>query len=385
MEDILEKIYKSGLRLLEPLELEETYKTIVDEAVRLVGAEYGSIAFKNGSDFQRVYSSSPIAYKSPIRKRAYVYEAFTKQKPLIVHASKTSKAHPELKELGIQSTIHIPLSYRGRAVGVLIINSPKNQKFGKKELDILKIFGSFASLAIRKNQLYNEARTSLEVKDKFIQLASHELRTPLTSISGYIQLLHSRLSEHTGVEGKWIKELLFESRRMTNLVAEIVEINRLNAGRAQFKLEELNLGDIVLEALNKFKSIYPHKKIKYSNSSKIPEKVIGDKEKLLLVVNQLLDNATKFSPSDSEVEVILESSKKYNSLSIRDYGEGISKDHLEKIFEGFYKGEHVHKSGMGLGLYLTKMIIDGHKGDLKINSKLQKGTKITISLPKPSL
>src|SRR5690606_7915517 len=118
-----------------------------------------------------------------------------------------------------------------------------------KETDILKLFGSFASLAIKKNELYEETKNALEVRDMFISLASHELRTPLTSINGYIQLLHSRKDKLGHSESKWINELYEESKRLTNLVRELLEVNRIKQGQLQFILRETKFSDIVTSAI----------------------------------------------------------------------------------------------------------------------------------------
>src|SRR5260221_3851234 len=178
MNDTLEKIYKAGLKFLDPLDPQQTYATIIEEAVKLVKADYGSIALQEDGEFKKVYSTSPVWFKSEVRKKANAYKVFTTGKPIILGASKTNKAHPELDEIGIKSSILIPLSYRKKAIGVLIVNSRKVQHFGENELEVLKLFGSQASLAIRKTQLYNETKQALETRDLFISMAAHELRTP---------------------------------------------------------------------------------------------------------------------------------------------------------------------------------------------------------------
>src|SRR5581483_1842906 len=128
-ESILEKIYRSGLKLLAPLNSDETYSTIVQEAIKLVGAEYGSILLEQDGELKRIYSSYTPLSQTPPRKRANTYTAFTKHKTIIAGISNMARAHPELKRLGIKSTVFFPLSYHGKAIGVLVVNSKNEQKF----------------------------------------------------------------------------------------------------------------------------------------------------------------------------------------------------------------------------------------------------------------
>ena len=197
MKNILAKISRFSLKLLVPLTAQESYALIVAEGVKLIEGDYGSIMIRDGNEFKRVYTTSPILYHSRVQQKAYSYRAYVQKKIFIVPTAKTVRAHPELKVLGMKYSIHIPLSYKNESIGVLIINS-RNKAPTKQELENLKLFGSMASLAIRKTQLYEETKNALETRDHFISMASHELRTPLTSVSGYIQLLRTKLAKNKG-------------------------------------------------------------------------------------------------------------------------------------------------------------------------------------------
>lgn len=159
----IEDIYKSVLRFLEPLTLDETYKRVVGEAVRLVKGASGSF-FERGT--QKGYKS--------------------------------------------RQSLHIPLSYQNEPIGVLIVSPKKDNKFSPKDREVLKLFASMASLAIKKAQL-----------DEGTKRLSHELRTPLTTISGYVQLLQSKIKPENGVPKIWIDELSKEVSRLTLLIKEL--------------------------------------------------------------------------------------------------------------------------------------------------------------------
>lgn len=383
MDSILEKIYKSSLKLLEPLNPEETYQVIVKEAIKLVGADYASLLFPGKNGFEVAYSTLPIDLKR--RKKGNTYKAFKENKAYVLQKNAFSKTHPGLTRLGLISNVYIPISYRNKSIGVLIVNSKKERYFTEKELNILQLFGSMASLGIRKTQLYDQTQKALELREQFIPLAAHELRTPLTSINGYIQLLYTKLSKSKDIEGRWISELNFESKRMTRLVAELVEINRINSNQLNLLFRECLISKLIENAISSFEQIYPDRKIKIKSELSDKQIIIGDQERLTMVISHLLDNAAKFSPSDTQIDLNLKQKPKEILISIQDYGDGISKQDLAPIFEGFYKGQFLHKTGLGLGLFLTKAIIEAHKGEIKLKSKLKKGTKVTLTLPKARL
>ncbi|MBI2021888.1 GAF domain-containing sensor histidine kinase [Candidatus Daviesbacteria bacterium] len=415
MDNVLEKIYRSGLKFLVPLTPEETYKLIVDEAIKLVRGEVGSISLKQDGELHRVYTSSPAAYnhfaktslsqsedegeewlKLPRQmKRSGLSlkhknsadfqsaEAY-KIKPVPLNFNQISKVHPEVKNTMIYSDMIVTLSYRNKSIGVLTVMSTKRNQFSQKELNILKLFGPLASLAIRKTQLYDETRRALETRDLFISMAAHELRTPLTSVNGYIQLLYSKLSGGQSVESRWVEQLSWEILRLTNLVNELLEINRIKKRQLEYHWKESSLLSIIKRVILNLKFAHPNRRIEFINLLENSlDVVIGDFDKLLQAFTNLLENAIKFSPPDKEVEVNLSSKKNYFYIVIKDQGKGIFKEDIPKVLEGFYKGLQNYREGMGIGLFLAKNIINSHHGDINIFSKPNRGTIVKVKLPKP--
>jgi len=384
--EIIEKIYTAGLKLLEPLDAATLYKTIAHEAVKLVEGDEGRVLLRQNGDFQLVYAFPDIAKDTKSRKKGFAYKALVSKQAFIVDTSKHPNIHPELRERGVKSILFIPLSHKKESMGVLVVQSYVDKKFSQAELDILKLFGSFASLAIRKTQAFDEAQRALEIRDRFIPLAAHELRTPMTTISGYIQLLNSRMSKHDTQEGKWIRQLSIENKRLTNLISELLEVNRINVGKMEFILHECDLASIIRKAIEQFESVGVRQKFKFINHVE-PEDdhLIADADKLFKALTSILDNSIKFSSAGSEINVKFKSTKSDLVLRITDQGTGINKKDLSKIFESFYKGEVDEQKGLGLGLFLAKSIIEKHKGDIVVRSKEKKGTVVEIRLPKVNL
>jgi signal transduction histidine kinase len=383
MDDTLEQIYRAGRKFLVPLSPEQTYETIIHEALKLADGHYGSIFLEENGELVRIYTSEDKLTKIRPRSDGYTYQTYRSGKLHLITAEELEKIHPTSRGMGIKSTVFVPISYRNHSIGVLSIHRTNDQNFTKKQLQALQHFGSYISLAIRKTQLNSELAEALKSRDLFIAMAAHELRTPLTSVSGYIQLLFNRYSSQETVEANWVKQLYWESIRLNKLAKELLEINQVRLGKLSFFWEERDLKEIIDRALTASNFVFPTRKITLKNSVKKPKAIIvGDFDKLIQVLTNILENAIKNSPPDSSIEVVFEEKKKYYTVCVIDKGYGIPKKDIKKIGQEFYKGENSRAEGMGLGLYLANYIIDHHKGELKIKSKLKVGTKVFINIPK---
>ncbi len=383
MDSVLKKIYRSALKFLVPLSMDETFELVVTEAMKLTKADYGTIYLENNGSLDRTYASSPFFYNIEPRNDGYTYTVFKKRKPILLSFQEMQEIHPQVRKLGVRSDMIVPLYNRGESMGVLSVMSKRADFFTNKHLNILNFFTPLASLAIRKNQLYDETKHALEVRDMFIAMASHELRTPLTSINGYIQLLHNKLSGSDSVESRWVEQLYKESIRLTNLANELLAINRIKAGQLQYLWKECSLREIIQRAIQNFSFITQDRTILFEDKlSTKKDLVIGDYDKLLQVMDNLLENAAKFSPPQTNIDLCLAEDKKFLIISIKDHGQGIKKEDISKVAEGMVRGSGQQPEGLGIGLFLVQNIIKEHRGTVKIQSKLNKGTIVTIKLPK---
>lgn len=385
MDNILENINKASLKLLEQLTTHDTLATIVDEAIKLVEADEGLILLKENEELKNVYGSTPVAAAIIPRKRGFAYTSYRERKAFVIGKEDIMRHDPKSVALGVRSWIFIPLSYRKDSIGVLVVRSYKeNIIYTERELSILSLFGSMASLAIKKAQQYHEATKALEIRDMFISMAAHELRTPLTSINGYIQLLYSKLAQREGVEGKWIKELYEESKRMTTLIKELLEVNRIKAGQQQFMWQECNLVDVLTEAIQETQSLhqFQEREVEFENKLRLGEdRVIGDPSKLSKVFANIIDNAFKYSSKTTRVLIDISLKAGFITVSIKDQGKGIDEKDMPHIFTGQHKGEG-GEEGLGIGLFFVESVIRQHRGSIDVKTKLKKGTTFIIKLPK---
>lgn len=379
----LQKIYEASLKFLVPLTPEETYRIIVHEAMKLVGGESGVIVLEKNGKLQRVHKESPKGFPTlRMRKEGYTQKAFREQKALVVHSNELFKVRPKLIAAGVKSNVYIPLVYKNKSIGVLIIRSHSKCYFNHDEPLILQSFGAMASVAIRKAQLYAETLNALKTRDLFVAMAAHEFRTPLTTIAGYSQLLINKLPPQSS-QSKWIKELYWEIGRLTSLVNDFLEVSRIQGGKFRYTFREHNLTEIIEKAVSEFKfGRSKHKLIFHNKLNKREDKIICDFERILQALNNLIENAAKFSDSGKDISITLSFKSPYFILAVRDFGIGISNKDKSRIFDPFYRNDQAERGGAGLGLFLTKNIMEAHRGFIKIDSKVGKGTTIEVRLPK---
>lgn len=382
--EILTRLYHSTLFFLEPLKLEERFKIAVEEAGKVAGADCGSIFLgdRNG-ELVRVYTNVPPIRQVEPREKGYSHKSFTNGKLYIVTELKLKKIHIELYNVGVRSLIIIPLSFNHETIGVLTLQSKIPQVMDKTTINVINLFGSLISLGIRNSQLYEKTMESVEERDLFISLASHELKTPLTTISAYADLIAKKIYSHQFPSERSVEVLTQEIKRLKHMLNELLAIDQVKTGQLSYRWKEINILNTVKRAIINFKFSYPGYKVFLENDLNLKSRMIqGDTEKLQQVFTNLLNNAAKFSTKTTPIVVALFAEGKYINITVTDYGKGIRKNEQNKVFREFFKAKGNRREGMGLGLYIVKGIIEKHKGTIEIYSRLNKGTIMTVKLPK---
>lgn len=377
---VTEKLYISSLNFLSKLTPQETYKKIVDEARKLTGAEHGSVFLRKNKTFKRVYTSIPDKTLVEPRKKGFSYTAYKERRILIVTIEEILKYHPEFeKKSDLKSLILFPLFYNQKSIGVMSLLSKKRNYFDKHKIRTLKLFTSMASLAIHKVQLYSDIQKTVQDRDLFIDSISHELKTPLTVISIYTQMLKSGKSKTSKKE---IYEKIFnETKRLSRMVEQIFHTNQIKSNKYVYNWEECSVKEIIRQAEEYFLLNHPKREIVIIDKTKSYCNVVGDFEKLLQVVVNIIDNAAKYSPKNTKIKVNLKNDENFVIIDVKDKGKGIDKNEIPKLFQRFYRGKANKERGLGLGLFLAKRIIEKHNGEIMISSKKKKGTKVEIKLP----
>jgi PAS domain S-box-containing protein len=231
-----------------------------------------------------------------------------------------------------------------------------------------------------------EAKEVDRLKDEFLGMISHELKTPLVSMTSLTQTLSKELSKFSNEEQKKDFALILDDARKLNfIISNILELTRIRSKEAGLKKRKIQVNKLIGEVLSVIEKLARSKDIKIERklSKRIP-KVTADKNKIGVVITNLLDNAIKFTPKNGKIKIETKKEKKDIVISVSDTGVGIEKDKLNKIFDRFYQIDSEFKypySGIGLGLALCKEIVNAHNGKIWVKSKRGKGSTFYFSLP----
>lgn len=380
LDQVIRNVYDAGIKLLIPHTLEKTYKTVVTEAITLVHGTHGSIFIAQDGEMIRVYTSDPSLYNIQVRKTGYTYRTFKNRTPYLHHREKMVQNHREFKKMKLHSDLSIPLAYGDTSIGVLSIMSAGEEILTEKDLNTLTYFGPIAALAIVKAKNYDESVKALETRDLFISMAAHEFKNPMTSMNAYTQLLMRKQFEDEQVK-KLIEGLHLSSHRLSVLMNELLYVSQIRRGTLKFELKPININQFIMRIVNDFMIVHPTRTLTYNIETISDDSTLmGDNDKLVQALINVLNNAAKFSPEDSPITITVSKENGHYIISIKDRGSGIAKKDLPNIFNRFYKGEH-QKEGMGLGLHLVKHIVDNHNGIIDIQSVKNQGTTVIIKLP----
>jgi signal transduction histidine kinase len=229
-----------------------------------------------------------------------------------------------------------------------------------------------------------EERDGERVKDEFIQLASHELRTPLTSILGYLEAVRDgEVGRVSPEQDRFLGVIERNAQRLLRLVGDLLLVSRVDAGRLGLEMEELDLGDLALECAQASQPRADAGQIALTVEAE-PLLMHGDRTRLSEVVDNLLSNALKFTPPGGAVGVRVFASDEEAVLEVRDTGMGISDADQERLFERFFRAEAAMAAaipGTGLGLCISKMLVEAHGGRIGVESDSDGGAVFRVSLP----
>jgi signal transduction histidine kinase/PAS domain-containing protein len=304
-------------------------------------------------------------------------------------ADTTSYHAPSMK---LASLLILPLRTRREILGALLIaaNHPE-RAMNDETLPLAEALAERAALAVENAKLYTEqveARKKVEdlsrLKDEFLSIASHELRTPVTSIKGYTQLAKTLIRENDlATSEEYLDIALDQIDRMSRLILELLDVSRIETGRLEIRREPIDWPAFVRDVVHRHHTAVSDRRFHIDITAQ-PRIVYGDRDRLEQVLGNLLENAVKYSPDGSDVFVSVQDKVESVVTSVCDRGIGIPTDELNQVFERFHRGRHVSSSnygGLGLGLYITKQIIERHSGTIWVESVEGSGTTFYFSLP----
>lgn len=224
-----------------------------------------------------------------------------------------------------------------------------------------------------------------KVRKDFVANVSHELRTPLASIKGYIEALQDGAKDDPKQCSQFLGILEKHTDRLNNIISDLLVLSQIESGQYQLIHEEIHVPELLEKAVSVLQPLADHKH--QTLIIKIIEPMrpmMGDLEKMILVIINLLDNAVKYSPTEREIILKACSNKDGVEISITDLGLGISQKEIPRIFERFYRVNRTHSrnvGGTGLGLSIVKHIVEAHGGTLSVQSLPEEGSTFTFTIP----
>ncbi|WP_375770301.1 PAS domain S-box protein [Archangium gephyra] len=239
------------------------------------------------------------------------------------------------------------------------------------------------STEAERDRLFREAQEAIRVRDDFLTIASHELKTPLTPLSLRLASLERRLERKEPVDPTLLRHARQHLVRLAALINDLLDASRIEAGRLALHFEPTRLDALVERALTAMDAERGQHRIDYSH----PEEAVrirGDPYRLEQVIANLLENALKYSPADSTVRVTLDVRGDFALLSVADEGIGIPRDQQEQLFERYFRARNVAVTsygGLGLGLYISRDIVERHGGRIWVESEVGRGATFYVALP----
>lgn len=292
----------------------------------------------------------------------------------------------------LASLLILPLRTRREMLGALVIAANDTRRvMTEEQLPLAEMLAERAALAIENAKLYTDqvdARRKVEdlsrLKDEFLSIASHELRTPVTSIKGYTQLAKTLIRENDlNTAEEYLDIAIDQVDRMSRLILELLDVSRIETGRLEIRRESIQWSNFVRDVVHRHHTAVSARRF-HLDVAESSAAVEGDRDRLEQVLGNLLENAVKYSPEGSDISVAVESRGDAFVTSVRDSGIGIPADELAQVFERFHRGRQVSSTnygGLGLGLYITKQIVERHNGQIWVESKEGSGTTFYFSLP----
>jgi signal transduction histidine kinase/integral membrane sensor domain MASE1 len=296
-----------------------------------------------------------------------------------------------VRAIAPRSSVTVPLKSRDRIVGAITFGMAESgRSYQPEDIALAEEFAARAAVAADNATLYDESQQAIRARDVFLAVASHELRTPLTALNLQVgnlirSLERSRTDEEASAPQPLpkVKEMEQQIARITALVETLLDVSRVGSGRIELALEELDLREVVRDAVAHFRD-------QATSAGCDLEVELGDgacrgrwdRLRIEQVLINLLANAVKFGAGEP-VRVVLVCSPAFATLSVHDQGIGIARQDHQRIFELFHRTPTERPfGGLGLGLWIARQIVTAMGGSIDVKSALSQGAEFIVSLPR---
>jgi len=390
----------------EDLELKRVFQRVSDELAVLVKYDHLTLSSAHTDDEQQWEAFSiGVEFEAPERKATKSEETDT-WSGRSLGARPRGKLGKAMKEAGLNSLIEVPLGTQASGhIGFLTMMNREENAYYDNDLSLVAQVAAQVTPAIQNAMSHEQAlelaesreKQSLleaksielqrvnEAKSSFLAMVSHELRTPLTSISAYTDLLErNRPGNLSEKQVRQLGVVKRNSAHLSRLISDLLDISKIESPEFTLTKSDFDLNEVVVDLVESLEPLVRNKEQRITADVVEGIELVADKQKIMQVVSNLIENAVKYSPADTDIAVTTSANNDEAEIVISDNGYGISKSDQEQIFEAFFRSrteENWEVPGTGLGLALVKRIISMHGGTVSLKSELGFGSSFTIHLP----
>jgi PAS domain S-box-containing protein len=292
-----------------------------------------------------------------------------------------------LRARQLRSLVCVPLEARGVIIGAMSLGmTDSGRHFDEQAIKLLEDFSCRVAAAVDNAQLYAEVQEAVRARDTFLSIAAHELKTPLTALLGYTELIRRRIERDGGKKERdvpAIQVLCAQAGRLNRMVNSLLDLSRIETGQLSIERGQVNLCELGRRLIEEIQPTIDEHTMELV-CSEDPLLIEGDELRLEQVLQNLLQNAIKYSPGGGVVQLRIDRVDEQACIAVADQGMGIPSDALPQLFSRFYRAANANAlriSGMGVGLYVVREIVMLHGGSVEVESREGQGSTFMVRLP----
>ena len=331
-------------------------------------------------------------------------------KPLLIGDVQpyAARMHPQnqrlLRLIGTKSLLAVPLKTKDRILGSMIVDRTQEHSLTQDDLELMTTFAHQAAIALDNASAYQqieELNVGLEAKvrertkeleqadrlrSQFLSHVSHELKTPMTSIKGFLQnMLDGLTGAVNDKQQRYLSRMLENSDRLIRMIEDLLDRTRIQTGKLELVPAELDLGQCVAEVVEQLRPLAQAKRQTLEGLyPDVPLLVWADRDRLVQIVINLVQNAMKFTPEEGGITVTVgKENHRHAGVTVRDTGPGIPLECLEKVFDPFFRvaATRTAAKGLGLGLSIVRTLVELHGGTIEARRAEEGGAEFHFTLP----
>jgi signal transduction histidine kinase len=289
-----------------------------------------------------------------------------------------------LRDLRVRSYMCVPLTARGKTIGAMVFVAAPDWRYTADELLLAEELARRAALAIDNARLYEQAQAAIRTREDVLAIVSHDLRNPLGTIqAGAAQILaESRGDERRAKTARTAERLGRASERMLHMIRDLLDFSSIEAGKLRIELAEHEVAELLTEVIEMLHPLAAEKGVRLEKDGEPSRlKVRCDRERVMQVFSNLIGNAIKFTGEGGSVLVRSRGERDRVVFSVNDTGSGISEEDQTHIFDRYWQAKWKGRESLGLGLAISKAIIESHGGTIWVESTVGEGTAFFFTLP----